>query len=334
MPGPRSGEVVIEPIYVGICGTDLHLVTPNAQTHYVQSSAPAHIPPAGRIVGHEGVGRILSVGDGVWHVRPDEIVALESITACGECNVCRRGAPNQCRTARLLGLEFDGLFAEAAVVPARLCRPIGQLARSDEGLRAAALLEPAAVAYLAGLNSRITPGDRVLVFGGGPIGILMAVLARQVFGACQVHLVEPTPFRRQLAARAADQVFSVEAFFGSSGSHDVLVDASGALDSVSAALPRLDASGRLCLLARSGAPFHVEAVDHVLTNNITILGSRGHLGGHFERLIALLLEGRLDLGFMITETINGLPALKAALENPRYVVEENCKILCRLSGVH
>lgn len=322
--------MVISPIYIGICGTDIHLVTANRYTHYVQSSAPAHIPPAGRIIGHEGVGRVVSVGDGVRHIRPEQIVGFESILACGQCDTCRRGRPNQCRTARLLGLEFDGLFAEAAVVPARLCRPIGQLADSDEGLRAASLLEPASVAYLACLNSRIAPGDRVLVFGGGPIGILVAVVARQLFGACQVHLVEPIPFRRQIASQVVDQVFSVEDFFGSSGSHDVLVDASGALDSVSAALPRVDAGGRVCLLARGGTPFHVEAVDHLLTNNISILGSRGHLGGCFERLIELLLQRRLDLGFMITETINGLHALKVALDNPEHLVRQNCKILCRL----
>lgn len=329
---PGLGEALIRPIFAGICGTDLHLVTPNAQTGYVQSSAPALIPPTGRIVGHEGVGEVEAVGDGVSHVRAGDMVALESIAACGECDTCRRGAPNQCRSAKLLGLESDGLFAGRAVLPARLCRPIGRLGDSADGLRAAALLEPAAVAFLAGINSRIAAGDRVLVFGGGPIGMLMAMMARELFGARLVHLVEPVPFRRTLAGTIADKTFSVDGFEGASGSYDVLIDASGALDSVAATLPRIDAGGRVCLLARSGVPFHIEAVDHLLTNNITILGSRGHLGGIFEKLVALLDEGRLPLTRIITSEVTGLQRLKDVLENPALVTEENCKVLCALPG--
>ncbi len=329
---PTLGEVLIAPIYAGLCGTDLHLVSADATTGYVRSSAPALIPGHGRVVGHEGVARIKAVGEGVSHVRVGEIVALESIYACGDCEVCRRGMANQCRKAKLLGLEIDGIFATEAVVPAGLCRPIGCLADSDEGLRTAALLEPAAVAFLAGINTKIAAGDRVVVFGGGPIGDLMAMMCRLLFGARQVDLVEPLAFRRKLASGFVDRAFDVDAFSGSSGVYDVLIDASGALDSVAATIPRIDANGRICLLARSGAPLHIDAVDHLLTNNITVLGSRGHLGGIFEKLLHLVEANRLPLNSIITATVDGLLPLKALLETPRVVIEDNCKILCRLPG--
>ena len=82
-------------IYVGVCGTDVHLVECDPCTHYVRSSAPASIPPSGRVIGHEGVGRVCAVGDAIEHVGPGDIVSFASIIACMNCDICRRGDFNQ-----------------------------------------------------------------------------------------------------------------------------------------------------------------------------------------------------------------------------------------------
>ena len=324
-----DGQVRIEMIYAGICGTDIHLISPDKKTGYVQSSAPANIPNSGRIIGHEGVGRVTGVGAGVSHLRVGDIVAPESIISCGHCDICRRGWFNQCRSARLLGMEFDGLFASYADIPARLAQPIGSLAHHDDGLKSAAMLEPAGVAYLACDNAKIGPGDRVVVMGAGPIGLLSAMLAKLAFGAARVDMVEPMPFRRRLAAEWCDQTFTPEEFAATSHKFDALIEASGALEAAMTYFRRIDAHGRLCLLARSGRPLNVDAVDHMITNNVSIIGYRGHLGSIYERLIRLIEAGRLPISRLVTGIVSGIPELHQMLLTPDAIVSEHCKVLCK-----
>lgn len=326
-------DIRVQMIYAGICGTDVHFVTPDPVTGYCQSSAPAQIPAEGRIIGHEGVGQILAVGEHVKHVAAGDVVAFESIVACHRCDVCRRGNYNQCRSARLLGMEIDGIFGTVVDVPASLARGIGILAAEDRHLQAAACLEPAAVAYLACENSHLRPADRVTVLGGGPIGLLAAMMARLLFGASFVRVVEPVAFRRELARKWSDEAVTPEEFLATSAMFDVLIDASGDLDLVASVFTRLDANGRVCLLARNGRALTIEAVDHMITNNISIIGSRGHLGGIYEKLVALNLAGRLPLNEIVTGVVDGVDTLLALLQNPASIVDENCKVLCRLGEV-
>jgi (R,R)-butanediol dehydrogenase/meso-butanediol dehydrogenase/diacetyl reductase len=115
----------VEMIYAGVCGTDVHLVDKNPDTGYIRSTAPTEIPNQGRVIGHEGVGKILTVGSGVQNLKPNAYVTFESIIVCHYCDVCRRGQFNQCRNAKLLGLEVDGLFGtvvDACSKMERLCR--------------------------------------------------------------------------------------------------------------------------------------------------------------------------------------------------------------------
>ena len=84
------GHLRLEMLYAGICGTDLHLMKRDAEG-FVATSAPLHIPAEGRVLGHEGVGRVLSMGTGVDRFKQGDIVALESIITCQSCEPCRRG---------------------------------------------------------------------------------------------------------------------------------------------------------------------------------------------------------------------------------------------------
>jgi (R,R)-butanediol dehydrogenase/meso-butanediol dehydrogenase/diacetyl reductase len=326
----RSDEIRVEMIYAGVCGTDVHLVETNPDTGYIRCSAPAEIPPEGRIIGHEGVARVLEVGSHVYHVKPDDCVTFESIIVCHHCDVCRRGQFNQCQRARLLGLEKDGLFGTVVDVPAMLSHDVSALAGSDRGLRAAACIEPAGVAYVACRNTGIGAGDVVVVFGAGPIGIFSAMLSKVVFGASSVHVVEPVVFRRKLAGKWSDHVYDVEEFFDH-GPHsvDVAIEASGYMDNVSRTFRRLNANGRIALLARSGEPLVLDAVDHMITNAVSLVGSRGHLGGAFSKILSLCENERIHLDEIVTDIVSGPDALCDLLRSPEKIVEENCKILAR-----
>lgn len=324
-------EIRVQMVYAGICGTDVHLVEPNPATGYIRSSAPVRIPPEGRIIGHEGVGRILEVGSHVRHIRRGAVVTFESIIVCHYCEVCRRGQFNQCRRARLLGLEKDGLFGTVVDVPSMLTHDVTELARTDQGLRAAACVEPAGVAYVACQNACVAAGDEVVIFGAGPIGVFSAMLCKTVFAASRVHVVEPVEFRRQSVREWCDAVYSPEEFFSdSSRSMDVIIEGSGAMDNVSRSFRQLNANGRVVLLARSGSGITLSEVDHMITNAISMVGSRGHLCGAFSTILNLYQAGRLPLEKIVTEIVQGVDQLGALLREPGSILERNCKVLARL----
>ncbi|WP_287127138.1 alcohol dehydrogenase catalytic domain-containing protein, partial [Desulfobacter sp.] len=115
---PLEDEIQVEMIYAGLCGTDVHLAAKDDTTGYVKSSAPMWIPEGrGRRIGHEGVGKVVAKGRRVKHLEVGAYVTFESIVVCHYCDVCRKGNFNQCRNAKLFGLEKDGLFGNIVNVP-------------------------------------------------------------------------------------------------------------------------------------------------------------------------------------------------------------------------
>jgi len=324
-------EIRVEMVYAGLCGTDVHLVETNPDTGYIRSSAPAKIPPEGRVMGHEGVGKVVEVGSHVNHVEPGAYVTFESIIVCHYCDVCRRGQFNQCRHARLLGLEKDGLFGTVVDVPSMLAHDVTALARSDKDFRATACVEPAGVAYVACQNGHIAAGDVVVIFGAGPIGLFSAMLSKTVFGASVVHVVEPVEFRRRLARKWSDHVYDVDEFFENCPEFaDVVIEASGYLDNINRIFRRMNANGHIVLLARSGAPLVMDSVDHMITNEVSLVGSRGHLGGAFGNILGLYENGRIPLNEIVTDVVSGPEGLCDLLKSPERILQENCKVLVRL----
>lgn len=321
-------EVRVEMIYAGVCGTDVHLVDTNPDTGYIRCSAPAQIPAEGRVIGHEGVGKVIEVGTQVRHVKPGSYVTFESIIVCHYCDECRRGDYNQCRNARLLGLEKDGLFGTIVDVPAMLTHDVTDLEKRENGLKAAACVEPAGVAYVACQNTRLGAGDVVVVFGAGPIGLFSAMLSKVVFGASRVFMVEPVAFRREHARKWSDEVYDIEEFLvHGPSSIDVVIEASGHMDNVRRVFRRLNANGRVALLGRSGEPLVLDAIDHMITNEVSLVGSRGHLCGAFAKILSLYRNARIPLDDVVTQVVSRPEALCALLQSPKKILEENCKVL-------
>jgi D-xylulose reductase len=323
----------VDLLYAGICGTDLHVAQCDPATGYVRSSAPLSVGPEGRVLGHEGVGRVVEVGAGVGHLRRGDLVTFESILRCHRCDPCRRGALNQCESARLLGMEHDGLFATRADVPALLAHPVDDLADRPGGLIAASCIEPAACVLVAAAACRVGPGDAIVIFGAGPLGLFAAMACRLVFGASAIHVVEPVAFRRALAARWADRCSDVEEFFADPPAlrADVVIETSGALAHVDRVLDRVAPNGRIALLARSGEPLALSRVDRLISNAVTIVGSRGHLGGAFADVLRLIRAGRLPLHEGVTAVVDGVRGLEKCLADPAFVTQHNGKVVARVN---
>ncbi|MBN2353515.1 MAG: alcohol dehydrogenase catalytic domain-containing protein [Spirochaetales bacterium] len=322
----------VKMLYFGICGTDVHLMKVDSQG-YIVCSAPIDIPEKGLILGHEGVGVVLEVGSYVKNFKPGMFVAFESILTCNYCRSCRSGNFNQCTNAKLVGLEMNGIFGEIVDVSASLAHDVSAIAADSRlNIQAAACIEPASVAYVACENAKIKGGDKVVVLGAGPIGLFSAMLAKDIFGASSVNVVEPVEFRRTKAGRFCDSVHDVGEFFDDPPDNiDVIIEASGDLDCVNRIFHKLNPNGRIALLARLGVPLRIDNVDHLITNAITIVGSRGHLGGAFHKVIDLYKHKKIDLCSVVTTVDQGIDKLIYYLrENQDKIIRENCKVLIRV----
>ena len=227
-PAPGAGDVVIQVDAVGICGSDMHAY---------HGHDPRRVPPL--ILGHELAGEILS-GPG-----KGRRVTVNPIISCGHCEYCVQGRNNLCANRTMIGMQRPGGFAE------RVATAASAVIELPEGMdtRAAALTEPAATALHAlALASRAlqrpVPECRVLVIGGGAIGLLTALLLRH-WGARQVFLAETNALRREAAKREAE----VDAFDPLAGggpgenSVELVIDAVGAAPTRKAALAAVKPGG-------------------------------------------------------------------------------------------
>lgn len=109
-------------------------------------------------------------------------------------------------------MEKDGLFRTIADVPAILAHDVSAVIKTDNDLKAAACIEPAAVAYVACQSAKVQCGHDVAVFGAGPIGLFAAMLSKMIFGASRVHIVEPTAFRREFPKQWCHHVYKWRSF--------------------------------------------------------------------------------------------------------------------------
>ncbi len=200
-PGNKSWKEVPKPTIVDdtdaivrvdavtICGTDLHIL---------KGDVPAVTP--GRVLGHEAVGTIESVGAGVKTRRPGDHVLVSCITACGSCRYCREGMYGQCLGGGgwILGHKIDGTQAEFVRVPfADTSTHLAPAGVSDEQLLMAADILP--TGYEVGvLNGRVRPGDVVAVVGAGPIG-LSAIVGSRLFSPSHVIAIDLADSRLEAA---------------------------------------------------------------------------------------------------------------------------------------
>lgn len=326
----KDNYIRLQMLYVGICGSDLHLVETDKNTGYIKGSAPLFIPDSGRIIGHEGVGKVLEVGKNVKNIKPGMIVTLESILVCNNCEPCKRGNFNQCSNAKLVGLEIDGIMGTIIDIDASLAHDVTTYIKSKSDLIAMACIEPAGVAFDACEYADIQPADRVLICGGGPIGLLAGMFCKKVFGASDIYIVEPIRFRRELLKTITPNVYeNIDIAYKNIQEIDVIIEASGVLNNIKRMFDKVAANGRVVLLARSGEPLFLDKVDHMITQNIKIIGARGHLEGAFDKILKLYSKGVIQLNDIVTTEVDGLDKIKELLESENFE-QSNCKVVVNL----
>ncbi|HET7514985.1 MAG TPA: zinc-binding dehydrogenase [Gaiella sp.] len=298
---PAPGEVRLAVAYCGICGTDLHIAH-GAMDHRVR------VP---QVIGHEMSGTVAELGPGVEGFAVGDAVVVRPLDSRGE-TPADKGFGHISRNLKFLGIDTPGAFQSSWTVPAFT------LHRLPEGLdlRTAALTEPLAVACHDVRRAEIEGGEFAVVIGGGPIGLLVALVARA--RGARVVVSEMSAARRSLAADlglevvdpAAEDVAARVAEVTETRGADVVFEvsgsAAGALEMTKLACLR----GRIVLVAIFPEPRPVDLFDF-FWKELELRGARVYEAEDYEAAIALIAEGSLPLDRLITavEPLDRLPAV-------------------------
>ena len=226
-PPLGTQEVLVRVGVAGLCGTDHRIWT---------GDRPVAYP---RVMGHEFVGRVEAIGEGVTRVAVGDRVAVEPNFSCEACPLCREGNRNLCLSRTAIGIDVDGCFAEVVRVPARCCWP----APSDVGDEALMLTEPLAVVVRAVERASVRAGESAAVVGGGTLGLLALQVLRSR-GA------------RVLCVGRSDRRFSLALELGAEAVH---ATSDGSLEPVARRFSGRE--GVDCVIETAGTP---EAVNHAL----------------------------------------------------------------------
>jgi L-iditol 2-dehydrogenase len=300
MPPLERAQVLVRIASVGVCGSDLHWYH-DGRIGDTRVEAPL-------VLGHEASGRIVAVGPDVSTDRLGQRVALEPGIPCRTCAECLAGRYNLCASVRFFATPpIDGAFAEYVVIDETFAHPVPDTLSDDE----AALIEPLSVAVWAARKAAVTAGDRVLVTGAGPIGLLAIQVAR-VFGATTVTASDVAPARLALAgAVGADTMHSPLDGAVEPGAYDVLLECSGAPAAISAGIRALAPAGRAVLVGMSASREVAIPLDAIQGREIVLTGTFRY-ANVYPTAIALAASGRVDLARLVTSH-HGLDDVHGAL---------------------
>lgn len=300
-PAPAMGQVRLRIQRAGICGSDVH--------YFVHGRCGRFVPTRPFVLGHEFVATVDELGEGVTSPLIGERVVVNPATSCGHCDACRIGRGNLCQHVVMLGSASttpptDGAFAEYIVVPARQCYTLPENVSDAD----AAMIEPLSVVLHAIHRCGGVDGARVLVTGGGPIGLLAARAARSL-GAALTVVSEPSAGRQRLAAElAADQVLSPmtedfidAALAASGGGFDIVFEASGAAAAVRSAFDVVRRGGRIVQIGTVGVDDVSLPVNDLMVREIDFIGSFRY-AAEFSQALRLIAGSRIHFDGLVTAT--------------------------------
>lgn len=277
-----SGWATLRVLFTGICGSDFPI--------YDGLHPRAQLPLT---LGHETVATVIDPGDSSVHT--GTLVAVNPLRPCGACGACQLDLPHLCRSLRLHGIDFDGSMAETMIAPPDALVPFAP----GVPPRIAALAEPLAVAVHAVGRARLAPAEPILIFGAGPIGLLVALVAA-ARGASSITLVEPNERRREIArdlgfvavppgelpvAREAGDLSSAAIVFDCAGHPSVSRDIVG--------MTRV--RGRIVVVAVHHGHAEIDLRELAFTEQ-EVLGVRVYTHEDFQAAVDLISSDELELG--------------------------------------
>lgn len=294
-PGP--GEVLIAPSMAAICGTDAseYAHGPHMIPLHTRHPGSGHVGPL--VLGHEFVGRVEAVGEGVDGVAVGDRVVSGAGVSCGECAWCRAGRTNLCASYYTLGLSAPGGLAEQVISPASICVAVPDSV-ADEG---AAMAQPLAVAIHALDRGGVGPGQTVAVLGIGGIGgfLIGAASTRELH---RLIAVDVDPAKLALAetlgaddaidARDTDVAAAIREATAGEGA-DVVIEASGVPANPSIAVHATRRGGRVVIVGLQADPPPVDIFDAAL-REVDLIATVAHIcDSNLPEALAVLAQTEL-----------------------------------------
>jgi L-iditol 2-dehydrogenase len=312
IPEPGRREVLVEIAAVGVCGSDVH--------YYEHGRIGSFVVREPMVLGHESSGRVVALGPGASRHAVGDRVALEPGVPCGHCRECRAGRYNLCRDVRFFATPpIDGAFANYVTIHEDFAFALPESVSDEAG----ALMEPLSVAVWACQKAGVTAGDRVLVTGAGPIGLL-AVQTARAFGATQITVTDVNSHRLGVAERtgATSTINVADAPLEDSGLEaDALIECSGHPGSLKAGIAALRPAGRAVLVGMGPDEDGVVPLALIQSRELWLTGTFRY-ANTYPTAIALAASGRVDLEAIITGQYgleDAEAALRAGREDPAAV---------------
>lgn len=318
-PGP--GQVQIHVSHCGICGTDLHLFH-GKMDHRVT------LP---QVIGHEMAGTIHALGEAVTEWKPGDRVTVRPLDPCGACPACKKGHSHICHKLKFIGIDAPGAMQGLWTVPSHTLHRLPEKLSLEHG----ALIEPLAVACHDVRLGGVTAGDFVVVQGGGPIGVLVASVAKNE--GARVLLTEVNAFRLQLAAslglevvnpRETDVLELVNRETDGAGA-DVVFEVSGSPQGADMMTKLARTRGRIVVVAIFAEQTKVDLF-RFFWRELQLTGARVYEPQDFEKAIAIAASSAIHAHRLITDIVplEGLEGALRQMESGGEVM----KILVQCSG--
>ncbi|WP_434354988.1 alcohol dehydrogenase catalytic domain-containing protein [Parasalinivibrio latis] len=281
---PLSQEVQVAIAYCGICGTDMHVYG-----GHMDQRVGKH-----RVIGHEMSGVITEVGSDVFNLQVGDPVVVRPLQHCGKCSTCQRGLTHICENLKFLGLDSDGAFQQYWTVPAHTIHKLPpNLPLSD-----AAIVEPLAVACHDVDRARVCKNEDVLVIGAGPIGLLIAMVARESGANVIVSEVDPKKIRYTKSlgftvvnASLPGQEASLLSKTNQKG-FDVIFDASGVQAAVDLFTKVSATRARICMVAIHTNKPQIDLFKF-FWQELELIGARVYESKDFDKAISLLANKQI-----------------------------------------
>ncbi len=287
-----ANEVEIDVAFCGICGTDLHIYLGHMDGRVGFE----------RTIGHEMSGTIARIGSAVTGLSSGQKVVVRPLDACHDCPACDAGHDHVCHNLKFLGIDTDGAFQDKWVVPAHTIHVLPD----NIDLSHAALIEPLAVACHDVARANIQKGEDVLVIGGGPIGLLVALVARHAGG--NVRISEVNESRLAYAAKLGFETYdprqtdvAAQMREDSAGKGaEVIFEVSGTQAGVDVMTQAAAARGRIVMVAIHAEQPRIDMFKF-FWQEIELLGARVYRPEDYEQAMKLLSEGVVDCASFITD---------------------------------
>ncbi|MEI8189456.1 MAG: alcohol dehydrogenase catalytic domain-containing protein [candidate division NC10 bacterium] len=319
---PARDEVLIRTACAGVCGSDLHAF---------RGRHPFRKPPV--VLGHELAGTVVEVGHDVGDIRLDDRVTMMPLVSCGRCRLCRMGRENICLDKRVPGVGgWLGSFAEYSLAKASVTFRLGEATAFELGV----LAEPLAVGVHAVMRqARLEAGSRVLVLGGGTIGILTALTARAA-GAGDIVITDLLAFNlapTQALCGAATVHVGREGWEADLArtypeKFDVTFLCSGDPATVGQAVRLTRRAGRIVVTGLFLEPVPMD-LTAVTLGELEVVGSQIYDHRDFRTAVDWIDDGRFDFRKLVTHTFP-LAGAQAALTLLSDRTEDAVKILLQM----